>query len=256
MKYIRLVAALLCVTTFATAQKAVIPGYQGHRLTVEATYRTFLNLTSESVWGSTNNSLTETWFKEFGVSATYAIARRKSVQFGIERGNLDYVDNYEVSDPFQGTRYFDIKDKINYTTLHASIFFNRRGSWAYAPIGPYWGLRVSYSMGKSTMEEYREPDTFMPNWQNISALPTNEIEVKSYRFATPGVGLPFGVRFIPFDRATIDLSLMLTLTQGFKEALYNEKLDLTPDEQQIEERRYNLYLSQGWRLGVSAGYLF
>jgi hypothetical protein len=256
MKYIRLVVALLCITTFATAQKAVIPGYQGHRLAVEASFRALPNFFSDGWLGSSDNGLTGNWFKEYGVAATYAISRRKSVQFGVERGRTEYIDDYEVSDPFSNTRYFDIRDKIDYTTLHASIYFNRKGSWAYAPVGPYWGFRFSYSMGKSTMEEYREWNGSLPEWADISTLPTTEIEVKSYRFATPGVGIPFGVRLIPFDRATIDLSMTFTLTSGWKEGLYEGKVDLTPDELQQEERRFNLYLSQGWRLGISAGYLF
>ncbi len=258
MKHIFFAALLLCAATFVAAQKAVIPGYQGHRLAVEASYRTMWNHSvSEGNFTAPTDGVSKGWYKEFGVAATYAISRRNSVQLGIETGRTGYIDDdYVLETPFQGPLPIEIWDKINYTTLHAGINFNFRRSWAYAPIGPYWGIRVSYSLGKSTMDQYRISGSGPNAWNPVSELPVAASVLKSYKFATPSIAIPLGTRFIPYERVTIDLGILMTLTKSIKENLFEPDYDLSVDEQRRADRKYLLFLTQGWRLGVSAGYLF
>ncbi len=253
MKYIFLAATLLLATTFASAQKAVISGYQGHRLAVEASYRTMWDYTkSGENFTAPTDGVSKGWHKEFGVAATYAISRRNSVQLGIETGRTTYIDDdYVIETPTQGTVPAEIWDKINYATLHAGINFNFRRSWAYAPIGPYWGIRVSYSLGKSTMQEYRISGGGPNTWNPVAAS-----DIKSYTFATPSIAIPLGTRFIPYERVTIDLGILMTLTKSLKQNLFEPAYDLGVDEQRRADRKYLLFLTQGWRIGVSAGYLF
>jgi hypothetical protein len=215
MRNITFIIVALFAANATSAQKAVVPGYQGHRFALEVVGRFAPAIRVPVSNGKNFDNSLSAWHTDFGIMGTYAVKRKQSVQIGFDRGKFGYYTNDGA---------FSLLN-ISHNTFHATYLFNqRKGQWAFAPLGNYWGLKLSYSMAKS-------------KYANGNAALSS--------FGVPNVALQYGVRGSISDRVIYNMGFsfgLLSLLDYFSE------IEITTPSRAVR-------LTTSSRIHVGLGYL-
>jgi hypothetical protein len=206
---ISLFFALFCL--HARAQKAVVPGYQGKRFSIEITANYFPainNLTAKHRAFRLLSDAEETSYGAFNAryeaALSYAIRRRLTLTADYGIGKTGFENSAVVfSDGTSGNGFY----VADFKTLGVGLLMHGQRRWGLAPIGPYWGVKVMRTSAKGTLKEVSDPVTGY-SWVKLSELADGDISIggdEDLKDSFFNLGVTFGTKRVLFDKLVLNL---------------------------------------------------
>jgi len=140
-----------CLTL--NAQKQVVPGYQGKRMSIGLYYNVMsttagpnargINIYGDPREAGENSSKPFAMSGRFDLNFSYVLSRRFTGSFEIGYGQTGLTQAISIqptnTQSFRNSGIY----RIGYSYAAIGIQMQRKKRWGIAPIGPYWGLRYT-----------------------------------------------------------------------------------------------------------------
>jgi hypothetical protein len=216
----RLAAGLLLFgACTASAQKGVVPGYQGKRITLEINQHFTPALFSFTPRHTTSgldvvsededkNTLLAFNFQT-QAALTYAVSRHLSVQAEYGFGKSAFEHNAVLIDG--GFDFVRAEGFYENRYSHIGIGFLNfpRNGWGLAPVGPYWGMKIIRVSTKAKLREARYGG-LTEGWVSPEAFPTEILDRGEGKTGSYiDVGYTLGAKKVFMDRFLFNLGLTL-----------------------------------------------
>jgi hypothetical protein len=212
-RHILISTFLLFVFCQVQAQKSVVPGYQGKKITLELnqhftpavfSFTPKHKSTGFDVTGTEDQTSLLAFNFQTNLNATYTISRKMALllEYGLGKTGFE-SSSVQLKSSFGNNNDGFYEAKYNHMALGFLVCGKK--SWGLSPIGPYWGLKFMRTQAKSTLKELRiEASNY--EWEDRSKFEDiitdagDEEDISFYN-----VGLMFGSKKVIFNKAILNL---------------------------------------------------